>query len=253
MVIARRTIAACLLTAASVITVEGCTRREPPAREITVRRCAAEPPRPDYFLPTGALVPSVQGVRTLRLTYAELLGAMGERSLYCDSDVTAYRVARLDWNGVPLAIAVQRAPNGSAQLTMTKLEAPAWNLPPGSIFEQRRREMTASDWNAVEQAAAAAGFWTMKAIESDYDAVDGEGLTWILEGSRGSDYHIVSQWGLKDGPFRDAGLRLLTRAGVTEAELLPFAPGVPLRPPRPQPQPPPPAPPPAAPPQPPQP
>jgi hypothetical protein len=236
----RRTIAACLLTAACVAAVESCTRSDPPAaRASAVRQCTVESPRSDYFLPPGALVPSLQGVRTLRLVYAQLLGAMGERSLYCGSEVAAYRVARLDWNGVPMAITVQRAPDGSAQLTMTKLEAPAWNLPPGKIFEQRRRDVTAAGWNAVEQAAAAAGFWTMKTIETDYDAVEGEGLTWVLEGGRGSAYHVVSRWNLKEGPFRDAGLKMLRLAGVTEAELLPLAPGVPLRPPRPQRPPPP--------------
>lgn len=248
----RPAVAAWLLTAACLTAVEGCTSRESSAvPETAVRHCEAESPRPDYFLPPGALLPRQQGVRTLRLVYAQLLGAMGERSLYCDSELAAYRVARLDWNGVPIAVNLQRAPDGSAHLTMTKLEAPAWNLPPGKIFEQRRREVPVSDWDAVERAVADAGFWKMTTIETDYDAVDGEGLTWILEGSRGSEYHIVSRWGLKEGRYREAGLKLLMLAGVTEAELLPFAPGVPLRPSRPQREPPPPAPPPPAPPSPP--
>lgn len=83
-------------------------------------------------------------------------------------------------------------------------------------------------------------FWAMPSIGGDADAAVGGGTTWILEWRQGSRYHVVSRWQPQTGPFVETAHLVLHLAGVSEEELGPDAPNVPMRPPRPQPGDPPP-------------
>jgi hypothetical protein len=199
----------------------------------------------DWYLPRGALVPTSDLGRTLRDVYASLLRGMSEPSLYCDAPGRAevYRLARIEWVGVPVVVRVEVADSTPSRLTVLKLEAPAWNLPPGRVFERRDVILDADEREQLVTTLKRSLFWAMPTIGSDVDAAVGGGTTWILEWRQDARYHVVSRWQPKAGPFAETAHLLLRLAGVSENDLGPEAPNVPMRPPRPQPgHPPPPSP-----------
>jgi hypothetical protein len=219
-------------------------------RGVPASMSCVDPSDAGYYLPPEVLQPvGDYATFELRARYAQLLRAMKEPPLYCGPGVAdGYRLAPLDWAGSPTVVRITRLKKGAA-LSLVKLEAPTWNVPPGEIVEARSRALSDPEWLALDAALEAADFWRIESTTGDIDAVSGEGLTWVLEGRRGRVYHVVSRsW----GPFpsrsalRDAARLMLTLAGASESELGPDAPGVKMRPRRPQPGDPPPPPPPTA-------
>jgi hypothetical protein len=204
----------------------------------------------EHFIPSDALIPRDDpGVRLLHTVYPDLLRAMKVRSLSCGPDTSeAYRVARLQWTGAPVAMDVS-GERGHRQLSYVRLEAPSWNLPPGKIVDTRTVAMTEDEWRAFQAALSGAGFWTMPSLSHGRDAADGDGATWIVEGRLNGGYYIVSRGSPPEveASFRAIGQQLLRLAHVTERELQADAPGIRMRPSRPQEGQPPPPPPPARP------
>jgi hypothetical protein len=190
---------------------------------------------PEHFLPSDALVPPTDpGVRTLHTVYPDLLRAMNLRSLSCGADgAEAYRVARVQWTGAPVAMDVS-GERGHRQLSYVRLEAPSWNLPPGEVVDAHTVSLTEDDWRAFQSALGAAGFWTMPSLSQDADAVDGDGATWIVEGRLNGGYYIVSRGSPPDvaASFRAIGQLLLGLAHVTENDLQADAVGIRMRQPR---------------------
>jgi hypothetical protein len=228
----------------------GGTLPEVGRRGVPASTSCVDPSDAGYYLPPEVLQPlGNYSPWELRPRYAQLLRAMNEPPLYCGPAVAdSYRLAPLDWAGSPTVVRITRLKKGAA-LSLVKLEAPTWNVPPGEIVEARTRVLSDQEWLALDTGLEAADFWRIESTTGDIDAVSGEGLTWVLEGRRGRVYHVVSRsW----GPFpsrsalRDAERLMLTLAGASESELGPDAPGVKMRPRRPQPGDPPPLPPPTA-------
>ena len=216
----------------------GC-RRDPVVTETRgVARaveCAAAT-GPDAYLPRAVLWPPDELPRILRDDYSTLLAAIDEPSLFCGNGIRseAYRLARLEWAGVPLVVRFEPA-NTTGTMRVLKLEAPSWNFPPGLVIEQRTVALETAATRELVGAIERADLWAMPTTSRAQDTGLGEGTTWILEASRDGRYHVVSRW--LPGP--DSRLVALARtimrhAGVTEGELKGDAPGVVMRPPRPQ-------------------
>jgi hypothetical protein len=74
-------------------------------------------------------------------------------------------------------------------VTVAKLEAPTWLLPPGELVESRRHDISESQWSGLVGAIEAAGFWRLETSEKSM-MNDGDPL--IVEARRGEVYHITS-------------------------------------------------------------
>jgi hypothetical protein len=179
--------------------------------------------------------------------------ALREPSLYCgDHHGEMYRLSRLEWTGIPVFVTLAIT-NEAPAMTVVKLQGPAWNLPPGLTVQSRLFALTSTERDTFLRALGMSAFWTLPSLSHDGDAGVGGSTTWILEGRRGSSYHVVSRYHvgsqrfeMEKTPFIDLARLLLGMAGVTEEELRGNAPGVQLMAPRPQlgdPPPPPPPPP----------
>ena len=188
------------------------------------------------YLPEGLLFPASPYPRSLRDDYSTLLAAISEPSLFCGhgSGSLTYRLARLEWAGVPLIIRVELS-DATGTMWLLKLEAPSWNFPPGKVTEQRSVSIDGTQRRDLIDAVDRADLWAMPTISRANDTGLGEGTTWILEALDSNRYHLVSRWLPTSGsPLLALGRTIMRYAGVTEAELKGDAPGVVMRPPRPQ-------------------
>lgn len=237
-----------VITASIAVTVGACqpTVQDDSELGVPVRTdCGAE--RADRFFPPGLLRLSWETPRHLRNVYAELLEGMNEPSLSCgsDRDMNVFRLGRLKWVGVPLVIRVNVGADLAATMTVVKLPGPAWNMPPGPIFEHRTMVLTRTQSDELNLMLTRSAFWGMPPTISNSDAGVGSGTTWVMERRLRNRYHVVSRF-QATGLFLETGRQFMRLAGVTEKELELFAPGVPVLQPRPQPGDPPPPPPPAS-------
>jgi hypothetical protein len=162
-----------------------------------------------------------------RADYAAFLQRMREPSLYCGPrEVDSYRLLRLARGGTPLAVRIDRAANG-ATVTVAKLEAPTWLLPPGELVESRRHDISESQWSGLVGAIEAAGFWRLETSEKSM-MNDGDPL--IVEARRGEVYHVVERLSpARGGSFHTLAAVVLQLAQVTEESVDPGAPGVRVR------------------------
>lgn len=142
----------------------------------------------DRLVPSGELLPRMPSLREF---YTELLRAMGEPPMFCgpvDSEIV--RLGVLTWTGAPAIVRVSHA-DGRTDVTIVKLEAPTWNLPPGEVLEQRSHLVDSGAWKSVETALRAADVWNLDTAR-DVDKTNVDGATWILEIRQGGSYQIVS-------------------------------------------------------------
>ena len=188
------------------------------------------------YFPEGVLLPPGRLPRNLRDDYAALLAATDEPSLFCGHGTLSltYRLARLEWAGVPLIIRVEVSDAGNT-MSLLKLEAPSWNFPPGKVTEQRSVALDGIKGRDLVGTLERADIWAMSTTNRAQDSGVGEGTTWILETLNSGRYHIVSRWlPESDSPLLALGRTIMRHAGVTEDELKGDAPGVVMRPSRPQ-------------------
>jgi hypothetical protein len=179
----------------------------------------------EHFFPAGVLEPRpIASDLELRRRYSAFLATMGEPSLYCGATTEeGYRLTRLESAGVPFMVRAIRI-GTTYRVRAVKLEAPGW-MPPGRIVTDVSREIRSLEWQRIEAAFSVEGFWNA----ATFDDTPG-GTDWILEGRRGSVYHVVKRMTPRTGPIRLAGLALMNAAGVTERQLEHDAPGVQIRP-----------------------
>jgi hypothetical protein len=123
------------------------------------------PGKADYFFPDATLtIWNAQYVDAPRIYYGLFLTAMHEPSLSCGAgQPDTYRLTRLEYTGVPVAVRVSK--RGSGLLTWTKLEAPTWMLPPGRVLGTGTVPVSDAAWKALETAIDASGYWQMPTNE----------------------------------------------------------------------------------------
>lgn len=161
-----------------------------------------------------------------RIYYGLFLTAMGEPSLWCGGGVDeSYRLIRLERNGVPLSVRVERR-GASMRLSWVKLEAPTWVLPPNSVMARGNRQISDVELELIRTAYAAADVWRLPIADP---AAETTSTDWLLEARVGSNYRGVVRHPAPS-PYRAAGLVLMELAGIDEAELSSSAPGVTFHP-----------------------
>ena len=88
----------------------------------------------------------------------------------------------------------------------------------GSSFgptERTQKPLTAADWTRVEEALAAASFWTLDPIEEFRPMFDGS--DWTIHGRQGGRSHCIKRRS-PYGPIRDLGELFIELAGSAEIE-----------------------------------
>lgn len=186
-----------------------------------------------YFPPDILLHRAFNLAGSAREDYATFLRKFREPSLYCGAvEGESYRLMRLARAGTPVSVRIVRTVSG-ASVTVAKLQAPTWNLPPGELVESSRHETSAADWDTLVEAIEAAGFWR---LDTRVTTTMHDGDPFVVEGRRGSVYHVVERRSPEnDSAFRMLGNRMLALAKVSEESVDAGAPGVMVRPDRPQP------------------
>lgn len=188
--------------------------------------CPDAPSPASFFPPEIFGYVSVGIAGTARADFTAFLRAMGEPSLYCGAlEDDTYRLLHLTGSGAPVAVRVARRREG-ATVTMTTLEAPTWNLPPGQVVESRTSRVPEAGWSALAQAIEKAGFWRSPSHEVPPSTVH-DGTPTVVEGRRGTTYHVTDRRSPRRGtPYRDLAVLMLRLANVAEDDLEIGAPGV---------------------------
>jgi len=182
----------------------------PPAVASQVRPACPDVMQSDYFWPGP---PDAAFDAHVRQWYAPHLRVMGEPSLSCGatSEAEVYRFLWLRTFHRPIAVRVARDAQG-ARLVAVELSG-AGGYAPGAIVSKVEKSLGAADWQTLMTALAGIDFWRMPTLPlQDPSGLDG--AQWIVEGRRGSDYHVVDRWTPREGAYRDAGLAFLKLAGI---------------------------------------
>lgn len=182
-----------------------------PSRAIRANMKCAASSADDYFVPPERLVPSdTQRDARVRGDYSRYLRAMREPSLSCgETQGEVYRLLRLAPTGAPIAVRATRS-SASAELSVIELETPTWKGP-GRITKDTKARLTDGQWRNIMTSVEASQFWNLETYERrDLD----DGSAWILEGRRGSAYHVVERTSPQGGPFKDVCLALLRLANT---------------------------------------
>jgi enterochelin esterase family protein len=106
----------------------------------------------------------------------------------------------------PVSVRIQRS-GSSIILRGVELDG-AGGYAPGKIAKEVKRELSPAEWETVVAKLDRSGFWQMESRE-DRSRMGLDGATWILEGSQGGKYHVVSRWSPESGDFREACLFFL--------------------------------------------
>ena len=77
---------------------------------------------------------------------------------------------------------------------------------PGKVARHVERQLTSVEWTQVSDGLAKIGFWKMPVREG---RGGNDGAQWILEGRKGSKYHVVDRWTPQSGAFRELCVSLL--------------------------------------------
>ena len=174
----------------------------------------------DYFPPTIFDVREDRHNEPMLKWFGADLAAMGEPVLSCPraGQTEAYRLLLLRSWQPPWAIRIERAADG-AELQATQLSAERTEDVAARPTERRLRHLSASEWERLAAAVRAATFWTLSAPET---TLGNDGQTWVIEGLRAGQYHVVERWEPRDGQaYRALGAVFLELAGLGALAVIP--------------------------------
>ena len=149
---------------------------------------------------------------------ADLLHAMGERSLSCGPASDSYRLFWLSafatspgWE--PTAIRITRGPN-----VWTIVVVRAQLRPQFRVIERHEQTLALDVSRGVVLAVDQFGFWTRPGFLANRDATDGR--TWSVEGRHGNDYHAVVRVNEDENAVRKLALAFVNAAGIPPGHMV---------------------------------
>ena len=135
---------------------------------------------------------------------------MSEPSLSCKINAAeSYRFLWLRTWGAPVAVRVDLI-GDVATLSAVALDGEG-GYEPGVVVKRVERKLSREEWKAITTGLDSIAFWNLPARIHD---VGLDGAEWILEGRRGTRYHVVDRWSPDQGAYRDFCLSLLSAAGM---------------------------------------
>jgi hypothetical protein len=182
--------------------LSGCGHQPGPAAST----CAGD----EFYFPPATFPTAYPGSDLLRRRwYSSSLQRLGEPSLSCGAGAAeTYRFIWLHQFAQPVVIRVSR--RGS------RIEADAFQLSgeggadPGWLSYQAHRQLSATDWTALQARLRDAHFWSLPTSGNLYAA---HGEQWILEGRRDGSYHVVDRWTPAAGAYRELGVWFFDAVG----------------------------------------
>lgn len=181
----------------------------PVKAEVPANRPACRDQTSDaYFFPKGWISDSKErsdGDQFARRWYSKALTAMSEPSLSCRAPANdVYRFLWLRTWGRPIAVRVEGLTSGAAIFAVELDGACGYGL--GKVSRHKQRKLTDGEWTRIVNDLQALQFWTLPTRVPD-DGLDG--AQWVMEGRKGSQYHVVERWSPKGGAYREFCLSLL--------------------------------------------
>lgn len=168
------------------------------------------------YFPNKALASNARSDRFIAGWYSRQLQALEEPSLLELAKVPTSQSYRFLWLRTfhhPVAIRLDVKADGTAVLTK-KIANGAGGFGPGILTENTSRPLTAEQRQAFLAKIEQVRFWTLPAYIHDQSGTDGS--EWIIEGTKGGKYHVVSRWSPEKGPVHELGLALaIELAGMT--------------------------------------
>jgi hypothetical protein len=73
------------------------------------------------------------------------------------------------------------------------------------------KTLVKEQWEGLVAAIKRADYWKLPSSSPPYGK---DGASWVLEGMKRGQYHIVDRWSPRDGAYRDACLYMLALAGI---------------------------------------
>ena len=139
--------------------------------------------------------------------YSGALRTASEPSLSCDPAPRGetYRFLRLRPFDTPMFVRVEARDDGGV------LWAGIMGSGSRKMFRTVRRNLTRAEWTKVTAGLGTLGFWKLPTRVVSYVRDDEE---WVIEGRKGSQYHVVSRGALNNGPCREFGFAVLKLAGL---------------------------------------
>jgi len=138
---------------------------------------------------------------------------MGEPSISCGpiTEGETYRFVWLRTFHRSIAVRISRS-GGGARLLMIELTG-SGGYDPGAVARRVESTLSDGDWQALMAGLGQIRFWEMPTQLTSLE-LGLDGAQWIIEGRRGSEYHVVDRWSPREGPYREAALSFLKLAGV---------------------------------------
>lgn len=161
---------------------------------------------PPFYFPSGAFYPKLEQEKYIMEWYTKHLKAMGESSLFLQSDspTETYRFLWLRSFHHPVAVRVWGS--GDVHFINVKQMDGQGGYQPGKLIIDHTRPLTNAEWDHFLSLLDQSCYWQLRP-EIDDSGLDG--AQWILEGVKEGRYHVVDRWTPQIGDFREACLYLL--------------------------------------------
>ncbi len=156
--------------------------------------------------------------------YSGLLSGLREPPLYGQprsSGLESYRFLWVRSFHSPIAIRLDIS-DGSRPATLTvKRGSLGQDYRKTHLLNTSTTAVTKEQVQGFRDQVTRAGFWDVDSF-AGVTGTGADGSEWIIEGSRGREYHVVSRWSPQDGPIRTLGLALvqeIARMKLSPAEI----------------------------------
>jgi len=151
----------------------------------------------------------------LNYWYSKHLEAMNEPTLstMTGHDET-YRFLWLRSFHHPITIRIWRT-GEVKKMVFKELDGQGGDLP-GKMIAHQTRRITSDGWKKLIGLIQEASYWQLPTEREDAGC---DGASWILEGKKDEQYHLVERWSPQDGIYRKACLYLLKLSGHKPQEI----------------------------------
>jgi len=169
--------------------------------------------------------------------YFKHLAAMREPALYNSTrrqNETRPEIYRFVWLRSfhhPISVRVEKGQGEKVRLVVKELDGKG-GYATGVLTLDKTKTISDAEWSGSTKGVDECGFWKLPTVEQHWYVEDGmtvgwavtDGAQWILEGTKGNEYHVVDRQSPDDdnhrkaGKYRAACLQFLQLSGLDVAK-----------------------------------
>lgn len=124
--------------------------------------------------------------------------------------VESYRFLWLRTFNRPVSARLTIVKDGSGDLSIKVLSG-SGGYKPGHLIQNHSIKVSKDSVDHFLQLLDKAEFWS--APTEQEDGIGCDGAQWIMEATKGGQYHVVDRWSPDEGPYRKAALFLAINLG----------------------------------------